>query len=297
MKLKQYIKIMLLTLPLTLLSCADNIIDAFELSGLYENGEAYQPHLEIFIFRGTQGFTLPDGETNAANYVVNLFNNGLTSVHKFMRQNDIAFYESDINIYYVKMGALIDTYFSGGLSSVSSLTLTDETGTFNKGTILIDYNKVVIFFAQSIHVDPSVSGFSVIGTGDTINNPSFRTQYRIAIGSNYFGSFEILRRTVSHELGHYFGLVHSFETTSCSLAPQGTTLRIMDYVTNAENFIGCEQSIAKNLASVYLQKTPFTAYTDGEGLDGIQGSISASKQSISSPTINTKKPKRSTSVI
>ena len=166
--------------------------------------------------------------------------------------------------------------FIGDLASKYKFTLTDITGRSKKGTVGVDENNIRIFFSNKISIcgndTRGISGLSTIGTKNTISNNEQRYYfYSIAIARDYTLSFsereyftnksinvkEKLISTISHELGHYFGLTHTFENTSCDYTPGrtagATKNRIMDYNINGEVFSPCEKDIYTSLSSTLLK--------------------------------------------
>ena len=166
---------------------------------------------------------------------------------------------------------------NGDLEKNFRFTLTDITGKQKKGTVTASSETIRIFFAKTISFCSSnnagVAGLSTVGTKDSIRIPDNRYYlYSAAISRDYtigLGEKSViysnanntmpkkrLRDTLSHELGHYFGLTHTFENTSCDYT-QGRTRgatknRIMDYNVQAEIFSPCEQTLYSSVAENWL---------------------------------------------
>ena len=184
------------------------------------------------------------------------------------------------------------------------LYLTNSEGTEQSGReINIENNNIRIFFANRISpctkpaatpskIDRAPAGLALVGTRNLLG-PRQRYESLIAIAGKYnlgsrksndgtrtyfFGqqdTTENLRLTLSHEMGHFFGLRHSFSDDSCDTQEQHTTDRIMDYFDPNRSpirnkFIDCEQEIYKNLANIYLdgKKVPYELDSNGRPTDG-----------------------------
>ena len=171
--------------------------------------------------------------------------------------------------------------FNGDLGMRYKFTLTDIAGKTKKGTVTVDSNTVRIFFAKTVSPCSSattgVAGLSTVGSKDFFDNPNVRYYlYSTAISRDYtigFGERDYTRsgdinapkrriiQTLSHELGHYFGLTHTFEESSCDYTSNrvtgATTNRIMDYNVIPEIFAPCEKIIVNDLSSRWL-KEPIT---------------------------------------
>ena len=155
--------------------------------------------------------------------------------------------------------------------------------------IMASRDNIRIFFSYVVspcgNNSSGVGGLASVGTAANLAEDS-RIQLSIAISSLYGASNLLgygnattnLRIALSHELGHFFGLYHSFDpnpnpnpcTTTMTAPAAGTTPRIMDYRTSSSSptqntFIPCEQEIHKSRADVYLdgEKVTHTVNEDG----------------------------------
>ncbi len=179
-------------------------------------------------------------------------------------------------------GNCIHKCYIGDFDTNYKFTLTDIKGEERKGTVEVDPDNVRIYFVNE--VDPcgtnsnGVSGVSIVGNEESIQSPDSRYQqyyigiahrYTVGLGERFFHSLQSIRpeatlpafdpgifslaSTISHELGHYFGLYHSFEEESCDYVPgQGNTInRIMDYVAEPRIFTQCETNIYTRLSQLY----------------------------------------------
>ena len=183
-----------------------------------------------------------------------------------------------------------DLYFAGydqeGLSTAQQkkLYLTNYEGTNSTGAeVFIAPNRLRIFFAEALEPCSAETGSPILaGVSSTIGNSWWlsrenRVLMSVGISSLYNSSSYGLRNparnlqlTISHELGHIFGLEHSFDNGSCDTQTQGTTDRIMDYISQntpraPSVFASCEQDIYKRLSGVFLDQKKVRYEVDAAG--------------------------------
>ena len=158
------------------------------------------------------------------------------------------------------------------------LFLTNKEGTDMSGDeVVVDRDRLRIFFSYKVNPCPGALGVA----SDIPNKASDLSSIRkvtlsLAIsslhnnGSPRENQIKNFKSTISHELGHYFGLQHSFERSdgidlSCKYADRGTTDRIMDYTNTPRIFIPCEQEIYKKYSGYFLnsRKTKYKFDEDG----------------------------------
>ena len=206
-------------------------------------------------------------------------------------------YVSDLNAAGLQISGKAD-------SLQRKLYLTNSEGTNQSGReINIETNNIRIFFANNISpcikpaetpskIDSAPAGLANVGTRNHLGQQqrhfpliSIAGKYNLGKRRSNDGRFiyniaqkdttKNLRTTLSHEMGHFFGLRHSFSDDSCDTKKQGTTDRIMDYWVRGgppilDKFIDCEQKTYKNLANVYLdgKKVQYELDLNGRPIDG-----------------------------
>ena len=178
-------------------------------------------------------------------------------------------------------------YNPEGLSLSSAqqkkLYLTNYAGTNTTGgEVAVDSNHLRIFFSEIVEPCSSrflrsggIAGLALPGSAEQLKPEKRITSYS-SISSRYnsssYGLRNIglnLRLTISHELGHVFGLPHSFADDSCDTKDQGTTTRVMDYIDPETPkfpsvFIPCEQARYESLSGVFLDQKRVTYEVDGD---------------------------------
>ncbi len=200
--------------------------------------------------------------------------------------------------YYIGDLGLAGLNFNN-ISRKSKLYLTNDVGQNQDGKeIPIERDNVRIFFADTISPcniletndkpQNGAAGLASVGTSLSLSQ-AMRARALISISGRYTADKRIhsdgrvfitrLRKTavlgiaISHEMGHFFGLEHSFEN-SCEKKPQGTTNRIMDYVAPKDpepnKFVDCEQKIYQDLSKIYLdgRKVQYELDPSGKPTDG-----------------------------
>ena len=252
-------------------------------------------HVRAFIVTPHRGidttymYSLPV-RMNGDQYQVNCAFNSITS--RFINFSTLGIEPSSAVIVPSDIGQsyVSDLYFAGydqeGLSSAQQkkLYLTNYEGTNTTGAeVFVDPNRLRIFFADTIEPcspetgQPLLGGVaSSIGNSQTLSEEK-RVSLSIAISSRYNSSAYGLRNparnlqlSISHELGHFFGLQHSFDRLSCDRYTMGTTDRIMDYISQdtprpPSVFAPCEQDIYKRLSGVFLNQKKVSYEVDDEG--------------------------------
>ena len=156
------------------------------------------------------------------------------------------------------------------------LYLTNKAGTNLTGPeIRVEPNHIRIFFSDIISPCEGAAGFANLGDAVLLARKNDRVMAYIAISGQYNNPENLrnkeisfltnLKITLSHELGHVFGLRHSFASSekSCKFALMGTTTRIMDYGNDLSQFIPCERDIYRVGANHFLDGE-ITAYEFSE---------------------------------
>lgn len=262
-------KVILLLFFSTLFCANQELLDNYEKAGNSQIIEAYMPDLDFYIFRGSGGFDTNDGSEPDV-FLKRMFADSEESIHNFQTQADMAFYKSRIRVFYIKTDATVtDTDFEKTLIDKTYFTLTDSTGTEDKGRVYVDDDPIRVFMAYRIDTENvNVSGKATVGSASCMGSESCRKGYGVSVGGNYSTTLANVKIVLSHELGHYFGLWHPWDLGSCQYAAQGTTKRIMDYVSNPSEFITCERNIYRQLSQIYQgQKTTY------EKIPGIEPDI------------------------
>lgn len=240
------------------LACNNSVYDDEQ-----QSKEVYLPPISAYVFVDEMPDKLaykcslifencdPNGERFAspADMVAAIFGNSEGTSNYFTKQLNVAnqYNVNDLEIYYVKTDSnIISTATFKGLDK-QSFTLTDIDGFENRGTVNHAAGRIRIIFVGSFLCDGvSAGGCAYLGNVASMQNPEIGL---VVINSNY-QTLRLLSETVAHELGHFFGLLHTFEsvpTPGCSTVSEGTTNYLMDYNTNPTVFQECEISYAKTL--------------------------------------------------
>ncbi len=254
-------KLLIVLFLFTIISCTK--VNTFENS----ERSYFMPNIDIYVIRGTDGF-VTDG-SNADSYILKSFADTEESVHPLKHQNMIAFHNSRIRIYYIKY----TNPTIGNLVTETSFTLTDETGVPNKGTVNVDFETLRIFFYETDSVYPTAAGVAHVGNPN-MASINYRKNMIVCIMSSGAGysSIKQMSQVISHAMGHYFGLEHPFVSggapnqDSCVPAAQGTTNRVMDYVSNPEVFLPCERAIATHHVSLAFTKKVYDSSSSGDSI-------------------------------
>jgi len=136
----------------------------------------------------------------------------------------------------------------------NSFHLTNEAGDQNKGTVYNENGPLRIFFIGDTNPPALYAGLGTVGFGGVL-----------IVSNSGYSSNIIFSLLLTHELGHNLGLVHPFNSggnpnpQSCDPAYQGTTNRIMDYVSMPTYFSPCERIIASTRIN---EKTDFEVIYD-----------------------------------
>ena len=180
------------------------------------------------------------------------------------------------------------------------LYLTNYAGTNTTGReVSVDRNHLRIFFSEIVEPCSSrfgggvgIGGLASLGDAERLT-PANRLISYSSISSRYnSSSYSLgdiglnLRLTISHELGHVFGLPHSFADDSCDTKDQGTTTRVMDYIDPREPkfpsvFAPCEQARYENLSGVFLDQKRVTYKVDGD--KNVKGERKPRTDTVQSP--------------
>ena len=126
-------------------------------------------------------------------------------------------------------------------------TLSDAAGSEDKGTVNHEAGRIRIVFTGSFTCGSvSAAGCASVNNTWSITNP----ENGLVVMNINAWSLRSLSETMAHELGHFFGLSHTFAdpaTSGCSTISQGTTKYIMDYSSNATAF----RSVKKHTLRLY----------------------------------------------
>ncbi len=308
-----------LILTINLSSCISNTLLPPSVEKLIM--EAYTPNIDIYLFRGDKGFSIPGG-ANPISYIVQLFDyDKQNSIHKFQLQVDMVFYTSTIRFFLLSAKGLENTFrdtviidpsdsetmsmdkcntriqaelfpcpskdnsnkrcyfgdlFLGGLNIkpddpfaeyAKPFFLSNYEGTRTKATSFRIgehdpvFRNVRMFFADRVSFCDGVAGISSLGIPDTLDKLRYRAQSSLAVASKHLLNPNLSANrirssiigTIAHELGHFFGLVHSFEPESCQFEKgERSTNRIMDYSRNPSVFTDCEKGIYLQGSKAFL---------------------------------------------
>lgn len=230
--------------------------------------EFYTPPISVYIFGEAMPSSLPKvcntescnsssaRFSSADQMVAALFGNGYGTSNYFTQQLMMVnrIYVNDLKIFYVKTDSNVTATDDFYKVKADTYTLSDETGTQDKGTVNHEAGRIRIVFTGAFTCDTTapVSGCANINDVGSIRQPE-NTQIVMNASA---ASLRSLSETMAHELGHYFGLLHSFDnpaTSGCSTINLGTTKYIMDYSYNATNFQECEIAYATQV----LEASPF----------------------------------------
>ncbi len=189
------------------------------------------------------------------------------------------------------------------------LYLTNYDGTDMMGAeIPAARDNLRIFFSDRIYPctddeNGGVGGIAILGNSENLKQNS-RIFSVSAISSRYnvgrrtikgrelmFGqgdTIKNLRTSISHEMGHIFGLQHSFHEKSCDVKPMNTTNRIMDYFSARRKsprpsmFVPCEQKIYEELSHLFLdgEKKSYRLNSNGRPVK-----LNPRRQIINRPTM------------
>lgn len=224
----------------------------------------YMLDIDLYVFRnegGSRDTDDPDGRFNryADNYTMgglsiadfvieSLMGTEESSVNSLIEQMDVSFTNGKIRLFYVKTD--LEKLNLSTLKDTPSFTLTDETGTENKGTVFQGNGPLRVYLINSATDSAGWAGLGTLGNRGVIIASKFHA------GHNTGMNISSLSSTLIHELGHNFGLRHVFadypnndqpNPYSCDGHPRGTTDRIMDYTsigTRPTTFSPCEIEIA-----------------------------------------------------
>ena len=248
--------------------CANTLFDDFDQAGRSVVEDVYTPPISVYIFGEAMPSEFPrkcntescdwDSErfASADQVVAALFGNEYGTSNYFTKQLMVAnrVYVNDLKIYYVKTDSNVTATTSFSAVDSSSYTLSDATGTQDKGTVNHEAGRIRIVFTGAFTCGSvSAAGCASVNNSVSIAQPEFTL---VVMNINAW-SLRSLSETMAHELGHYFGLSHTFSdpaTDGCSTISQGTTKYIMDYSSNATDFQECEKTHSKSV----LEASPFS---------------------------------------
>ena len=243
------------------ISCNNALFDNFDSAGRSTVEEVYIPPMTAYIFGEAMPSTFArtcntetctwEGErfSTADEMVAAIFDNQYGTSNYFTKQFMMATraYINDLQIVYVKTDSTVTSTTTFTALDSQTYTLSDSTGTEDKGTIHHPEGRIRMVFTGSFTCGSvSAAGCASVNGIYGIENPH---QGLIVMNSNGW-SLRSMSETMAHELGHFFGLSHTFSTPAtngCETIDQGTTKYIMDYSGNATLFQACEIAHAKTL--------------------------------------------------
>jgi hypothetical protein len=249
--------------------CSNTLFEDFDSAGRSTTEQVYITPMSVYIFGEAMPAQFPtkcaslaldcgsdyERYSTADEMVAAIFSNSSESSNYLTKQLMFAnrMYVNDLKIYYVKTDSTITSTSSFTAVNHKTFTLSDPTGTEDKGTVNHEPGRMRIVFISSFMCGSvSAAGCASLNSTFSIENPE---NTLVVIAANH-SSIISLSATVAHELGHYFGLSHTFAsvpTTGCEYIPQMTTNYIMDYSWPQTLFQECEIAEVKTL----LEASPF----------------------------------------